>query len=183
MRASPTGTSQKCSVEFMVPTCRMFGRQIALQQQRSIAITSCQSRSQTRHRLGLVPNQTSASFSSRSAAQSQQCSAAAAAVQYELLQPWPRRSFQQLASRKRYINLATSQIAASAVSQQAQQPASTATGASPDIEQLRAQLQLYNTMSRKKEQFKPRPHMGDKVQMYVCGVTVYDYSHIGEQTG
>lgn len=29
--------------------------------------------------------------------------------------------------------------------------------------------------------FTPRPGMGDKVQMYVCGVTVYDYSHIGER--
>jgi cysteinyl-tRNA synthetase len=34
-------------------------------------------------------------------------------------------------------------------------------------------------MSRRKEVFTPRPGMGDRVQMYVCGVTVYDYSHIG----
>ena len=38
---------------------------------------------------------------------------------------------------------------------------------------------LHNTMSRKKEVFTPRPEMGNKVTMYVCGVTVYDYSHIG----
>ncbi len=48
------------------------------------------------------------------------------------------------------------------------------------IEQLRSKLQLHNSMTRKKEQFTPRPDMGNKVQMYVCGVTVYDYSHIGE---
>lgn len=50
-----------------------------------------------------------------------------------------------------------------------------------DLQQLRDQLQLYNTMSRNKEPFRPRSDMGNKVQMYVCGVTVYDYSHIGEQ--
>jgi hypothetical protein len=48
-----------------------------------------------------------------------------------------------------------------------------------EFEQLRSKLQLHNSMSRKKEHFTPRPEMGNKVQMYVCGVTVYDYSHIG----
>lgn len=47
-------------------------------------------------------------------------------------------------------------------------------------EELRERLQLYNTMTKQKEVFRSRPGMGDKVQMYVCGVTVYDYSHIGE---
>jgi len=38
-------------------------------------------------------------------------------------------------------------------------------------------LKVYNTLSRKKETFKPRK---DKiVNMFVCGPTVYDYSHIG----
>jgi cysteinyl-tRNA synthetase len=64
---------------------------------------------------------------------------------------------------------------------QKQQEAAPAAAALPDISQLRGQLQLYNTMSRRKEHFTPRLSMGDKVQMYVCGVTVYDYSHIGEQ--
>lgn len=49
------------------------------------------------------------------------------------------------------------------------------------LEQLRSKLQLHNSMSRKKEQFKARPDVGNTVQMYVCGVTVYDFSHIGEQ--
>jgi hypothetical protein len=44
-------------------------------------------------------------------------------------------------------------------------------------------LQLYNTMSRQKEAFRPRAGMGNRVSMYVCGVTVYDYSHIGEAWG
>jgi hypothetical protein len=43
----------------------------------------------------------------------------------------------------------------------------------------RSELQLYNTLTRQKETFQPRPGNGDNVQMYVCGVTVYDYSHIG----
>ncbi|MDP2902011.1 MAG: cysteine--tRNA ligase [Methylovulum sp.] len=38
-------------------------------------------------------------------------------------------------------------------------------------------LKIYNTLTRKKELFKPRiaGHCG----MYVCGMTVYDYCHIG----
>ncbi|KAI8476396.1 MAG: cysteinyl-tRNA synthetase [Monoraphidium minutum] len=44
---------------------------------------------------------------------------------------------------------------------------------------MRSALQLYNTMARAKQGLRPRPDMGEKLQMYVCGVTVYDYSHIG----
>jgi cysteinyl-tRNA synthetase len=38
-------------------------------------------------------------------------------------------------------------------------------------------LKIYNTLTRKKEQFQPR--VPGKVGMYVCGMTVYDYCHIG----
>ena len=38
-------------------------------------------------------------------------------------------------------------------------------------------LHLYNTLTRRKEAFKPiKP---GKISMYVCGVTVYDYCHVG----
>lgn len=38
-------------------------------------------------------------------------------------------------------------------------------------------MQIYNSLGRKKEPFVPvRP---GKVQMYVCGITAYDYCHIG----
>ncbi len=37
-------------------------------------------------------------------------------------------------------------------------------------------LKLYNTLSRTKEEFKPQ---ADKVTMYSCGPTVYNYAHIG----
>jgi cysteinyl-tRNA synthetase len=48
-------------------------------------------------------------------------------------------------------------------------------------------LRLYNTLTRKKEEFAPldwRPGAGvpeaeRKVRMYVCGPTVYDFAHIG----
>lgn len=40
-----------------------------------------------------------------------------------------------------------------------------------------SELWLHNTMSRKKEVFKPK--VEGKVGMYVCGVTAYDLSHIG----
>lgn len=38
-------------------------------------------------------------------------------------------------------------------------------------------LKLHNTMTRQKEVFRPR--VEGKVGMYVCGVTAYDFSHIG----
>jgi cysteinyl-tRNA synthetase len=38
-------------------------------------------------------------------------------------------------------------------------------------------LQIYNTLTRQKEVFRPI-HSG-KISMYVCGITVYDYCHIG----
>jgi len=36
---------------------------------------------------------------------------------------------------------------------------------------------IYNTLTKKKEEFKPINH--PKVKMYTCGVTVYDHCHIG----
>ena len=38
-------------------------------------------------------------------------------------------------------------------------------------------LKLYNTLTRKKQVFKPRK--GKKANIFVCGPTVYDYSHLG----
>lgn len=68
--------------------------------------------------------------------------------------------------------------AASAAAAQQQEAASAAAqpAAAP-------QLQLLNTLTRQKEAFRPRPDQGNRVSMYVCGVTVYDYSHIGELVG
>ena len=45
-------------------------------------------------------------------------------------------------------------------------------------------MEIYNTLTRKKEIFEPREDLptgqaGKKVQMFVCGPTVYDYIHIG----
>jgi len=42
-------------------------------------------------------------------------------------------------------------------------------------------IKLYNTMSGKKEEFVPT-HPG-KMTMYACGVTVYDFSHLGHARG
>jgi cysteinyl-tRNA synthetase len=39
------------------------------------------------------------------------------------------------------------------------------------------ELKLYNTLTRKKEAFRPLDP--SNVRMYVCGPTVYDYAHIG----
>ncbi|MGE4291172.1 MAG: class I tRNA ligase family protein, partial [Desulfovibrio sp.] len=38
-------------------------------------------------------------------------------------------------------------------------------------------MRLYNTMSGGKEEFTPLS--GNKVNMYVCGITAYDLCHIG----
>jgi cysteinyl-tRNA synthetase len=38
-------------------------------------------------------------------------------------------------------------------------------------------LSIYNTLSKRKEVFKPLD--GNNVRMYVCGMTVYDFCHIG----
>ena len=38
-------------------------------------------------------------------------------------------------------------------------------------------LKIYNTLTRKKELFQPR--VEGKVGLYVCGMTVYDYCHVG----
>jgi len=38
-------------------------------------------------------------------------------------------------------------------------------------------LLLYNTLTRRKEEFKPSQH--NKVSMYVCGPTTYNYIHLG----
>src|SRR3989304_6284394 len=37
-------------------------------------------------------------------------------------------------------------------------------------------LKLFNTLARKKQNFKP---FSDKIRIYTCGPTVYDYAHIG----
>ena len=38
-------------------------------------------------------------------------------------------------------------------------------------------MKIYNTLSRRKEEFKPLEE--GKVKMYVCGPTVYNLIHIG----
>ena len=38
-------------------------------------------------------------------------------------------------------------------------------------------MKLYNTLSRRKEEFIPLEE--GKVKMYVCGPTVYNFIHIG----
>jgi cysteinyl-tRNA synthetase len=47
----------------------------------------------------------------------------------------------------------------------------------PNGKIYKCMLKIYNTLTRRKEVFKPR--VEGKVGMYVCGMTVYDYCHIG----
>ena len=51
--------------------------------------------------------------------------------------------------------------------------------AQPGLHARAHALQLYNTMARTRQPFKPRPGNGNAVSLYVCGVTVYDFSHVG----
>jgi cysteinyl-tRNA synthetase len=46
--------------------------------------------------------------------------------------------------------------------------------------ELRERTAFFNTLSKSKELFRPLLPDGP-VSMYVCGVTVYDFSHIGEE--
>ncbi len=48
------------------------------------------------------------------------------------------------------------------------------------LSEMRERMQLYNTLARGKQPFRTRASRPEEVQMYVCGVTVYDFSHIGE---
>ncbi|CAK7353778.1 unnamed protein product [Dovyalis caffra] len=57
------------------------------------------------------------------------------------------------------------------------QPSTKTNGGDASAASPSSELWLYNTMSRKKELFKPK--VEGKVGMYVCGVTAYDLSHIG----
>jgi len=45
------------------------------------------------------------------------------------------------------------------------------------IETIEVYMQIYNTLTRKKEPFKTIEE--NKVKMYICGPTVYDFFHIG----
>ena len=38
-------------------------------------------------------------------------------------------------------------------------------------------LKIFNSLTGKKEEFKPIEQ--GKVRMYVCGMTVYDFCHVG----
>ena len=50
-------------------------------------------------------------------------------------------------------------------------------GLSEILSKIPLMLKIYNTLSKQKEEFKPiNP---EKVRMYVCGMTVYDYCHMG----
>ncbi|MBX9766135.1 MAG: hypothetical protein K2X47_02600, partial [Bdellovibrionales bacterium] len=42
-------------------------------------------------------------------------------------------------------------------------------------------LVIYNTMTRQKEDFEPMDP--ERVGMYVCGPTVYDFLHVGNFRG
>lgn len=44
-------------------------------------------------------------------------------------------------------------------------------------ERKKVEFQLYSSMTKQKEVFRPKEE--GQVGMYVCGVTAYDYSHIG----
>ncbi|PYR59839.1 MAG: hypothetical protein DMF85_06745, partial [Acidobacteria bacterium] len=46
-----------------------------------------------------------------------------------------------------------------------------------DDERLTTNLQLFNTLTRREEEFTP--HDGRTIRMYTCGLTVYARGHIG----
>ncbi|KAG0464015.1 hypothetical protein HPP92_020084 [Vanilla planifolia] len=53
----------------------------------------------------------------------------------------------------------------------------TTNGTSADISVSLSEFHLHNTLTKRKEPFRPK--VPGKVGMYVCGITAYDLSHIG----
>ena len=47
----------------------------------------------------------------------------------------------------------------------------------PAVKERKTKMKVYNTLTRKKEEFVPL--VPGKVSMYVCGPTVYNFIHIG----
>lgn len=69
------------------------------------------------------------------------------------------------------------EVRAVAVSAQRIPEAGCGTGARSPAEDRRVALKVHNTMTRRKEDLVPA--VPGQIRMYVCGVTVYDNSHIG----
>ena len=47
------------------------------------------------------------------------------------------------------------------------------------LQKMKHKLKVFNTLSKKKEIFIPIDCENNFVKMYVCGMTVYDFCHIG----
>lgn len=103
-------------------------------------------------------------------------------IQAPALNSWPRCLQHSLTAHRSRAPFTTAAASTTSQAETKQKQEAVATLAAINLTVLRQQLQLHNTMTRHKEVFTPRPGMGNKVQMYVCGVTVYDYSHIGMMT-
>jgi hypothetical protein len=43
-------------------------------------------------------------------------------------------------------------------------------------------LQIYNSLTRRKNEFVPLDPEGKQVTWYACGPTVYDIAHLGKET-
>lgn len=156
----------------MQPSRRLLGQQLAVQQHRKVAVLA------TPVARGCLLGISTTGYNGLACTvrSHQIVSVATMAAQqriYTCRLQHNHASLSSTACRSAVTDTAPKQAAAE------DQQAAVAAAVPAAVQQLREQLQLYNTMSRKKQQFRPRPHMGDKVQMYVCGVTVYDYSHIG----
>ena len=51
----------------------------------------------------------------------------------------------------------------------------------PVCRTIELMIQLYNTLTRRKDELKPLD--GQTVRMYTCGLTVYSQPHIGNWVG
>ena len=54
-------------------------------------------------------------------------------------------------------------------------------GEEPDVQDAKAEIRIYNTLSRSKELLQPV--VAGSVGIYLCGPTVYDKAHIGHMVG
>ena len=100
--------------------------------------------------------------------------------------PSSRRQYSVIAAAARGSQATAAAAAASSSATADARPAARelAPAAPPLVDSARGPRQappltLYDSMARTKRAFEPRAG-GEPVSMYVCGVTVYDFSHVGK---
>ncbi|KAH7841406.1 hypothetical protein Vadar_029531 [Vaccinium darrowii] len=100
-------------------------------------------------------------------------------IRTSLLSPsqWPISKYSATGPRVRFRCLGSVGHSRPLINEKSSKVGEGGGGESDNHKSCSSDLWLYNTMSKQKEVFRPK--VAGKVGMYVCGVTAYDFSHIG----